>query len=73
MGVLMLLTSAWQGRATKGFPAGTELAPSFLHGLEHKSTVVSFLPEPVPGEVRVHPEPRISSTLTSQRNPLFLL
>ena len=58
---------------TKGFPAGTELAPSFLHGIRHRLRAVPFLLEPVPGEVRVYPEPRISSTLSSQINPLFLL
>ena len=70
MGVLMCLISAWQDRATKGFPAGTELAPGFLHGMGHRLIAVPFLLEPVPGEERVYPEPRISSTLSSQINPL---
>ena len=56
MGVLMCLTSAWQDRTTKGFPAGAELAPSFLHGIGHRLIAVPFLLEPVP-EVRVYPEP----------------
>lgn len=60
MGVPMLVPSAWQGKPTGGFPAGTELAPSFLAS-SRDQTVGPFLPEPIRRGERMSPELLVSS------------